>query len=89
MKACLDNRINHYYIHKNSPNENAVIERSFKTDQDEFFFRLDKAPTDINKLDIWFQTYLIRYNTHRPHFGIGLKTPTEALEQYNQILNVQ
>ncbi len=88
-KACLDEKITHYYIHKNSPNENAVIERSFKTDQDEFFFRLDKAPQDINELNLWFQTYLRRYNFLRPHFGIGLKTPTEALEQYNQTLNVQ
>ncbi len=88
-KACIDNKIIHYYIHKNSPNENAVVERSFKTDQDEFFFRLEKTPEDINELNLWFQTYLKRYNTHRPHFGIGLKTPIEALEQYNLTLNVQ
>ncbi len=88
-KACEDNKIKHYYIHKNSPNENAVVERSFKTDQDEFFFRLDKTPQDINELNLWFQTYLKRYNFQRPHFGIDLKTPNELLEQYNLTLNVQ
>lgn len=88
-KACLEANITHYYIHKNSPNENAVVERSFKTDQDEFFFRLDKAPIDINELNLWFQTYLKRYNYERPHFGLNLMTPVEALEQYNQTLNVQ
>jgi transposase InsO family protein len=88
-KACLENKITHYYIHKHSPNENAVVERSFKTDQDEFFFRLDKAPLDINELNLWFQTYLRRYNYERPHFGLNLMTPIEFLEQYNMTLNVQ
>lgn len=88
-KACLDNNITHYYIHKHSPNENAVVERSFKTDQDEFFFRLDKAPLDINELNLWFQTYLRRYNYERPHFGLNLMTPIETLQQYNQTLIVQ
>lgn len=88
-KACLDNNIKHYYIHKNSPNENVVVERSFKTDQDEFFFRLDKTPADINELNLWFQTYLKRYNYERPHFGLKLITPIEAIQQYNQSLNVQ
>lgn len=31
-------KFKHHYIHKGNPNENAVIERSFRTDQDEFFF---------------------------------------------------
>lgn len=88
-KACLDNNIKHYYIHKNSPNENAVVERSFKTDQDEFFFRLDQTPSDINELNLWFQTYLNRYNYERPHFGLNLMTPIETLEQYNQSKIVQ
>ena len=39
-QLCLDQGIDHHYIHKNSPNENAVIERSFRTDQDEFFYLL-------------------------------------------------
>jgi len=29
--------LEHHYIHKSNPNENAIIERSFRTDQDEFF----------------------------------------------------
>lgn len=81
-KACLDHNINHYYIHKNSPNENAVIERSFRTDQDEFFFRLDKAPLDINELNLWFQKFLNYYNYERLHFSLNFNTPYEVIEAF-------
>lgn len=50
---CLKHGINHYLIHKNSPNENAVIERSFRTDQDEFYSWLEKEPGHIGKLNEW------------------------------------
>ena len=75
---CTKLALAHYFIHKRTPNENAVIERSFRTDQDEFFYYLEKRPQDINELNLWFQTYLKEYNEERPHFGIGLKTPLEV-----------
>lgn len=81
---CGDNGIDHYYIHKNSPNENAVIERSFRTDQDEFFYLLEYAPTDINELNAWFQNYLVTYNTVRPHMGLDMLTPKEAIALYQK-----
>jgi transposase InsO family protein len=79
---CGQNQISHYYIHKRSPNENAVIERSFRTDQEEFFFRLDTAPKDINELNNWLQKYLIRYNQERPHFSLNFKTPSQVLREF-------
>lgn len=72
-QLCQENQINHYYIHKNSPNENAVIERSFRTDEEEFFFKLEEPPADINQLNNWFQKYLIIYNQKRPHLALILK----------------
>ncbi len=36
---------------KNFPRENALIERSFRTDEDEFFLLLDQPPGDINELN--------------------------------------
>ena len=85
-RFCEENDINHYWIHKNSPNENAVIERSFRTDEEEFFFNLKREPKNINELNTWFQNYLIWYNNERPHFGIGLKTPLEVIESVSKIL---
>lgn len=74
-----DLKLKHHYVHKRTPNENAVIERSFRTDEEEFFFRLDKAPKHYDELREWFAEYLNKYNTWRPHLGINLKTPMEVV----------
>lgn len=70
----------HHYIHKSSPNENAVIERSFRTDEEEFFWRMDDAPKDLLELNIRYQEYLKFYNEVRPHLGIELMTPLKKLQ---------
>lgn len=72
--------LKHHYIHKSSPNENAVIERSFRTDEEEFFWRLDSKPRDLIELNDWYQQFLYYYNTERPHLGIDLMTPRAKLE---------
>lgn len=69
----------YHYIHKNTPNENALIERSFRTDEEEFFFWLPKAPSDYDELKSWFAAWLHEYNHDRPHLGIDLKTPYEVV----------
>lgn len=80
--ACDKYHISHYCIHKNSPNENAVIERSFRTDQEEFFFWLEESPQHIGELNEWFQKFLVTYNTIRPHQALDYKTPLEAVNIY-------
>lgn len=72
--------LTHHYIHKSSPNENAVIERSFRTDEEEFFWRLPGRPKDLNHLNYLYQEFLLYYNTERPHLGIDLLTPQAKLE---------
>lgn len=85
---CEEKGLVHYYIHKNSPNENAVIERSFRTDQEEFFFRLEKQPKDINELNVAFQKYLVWYNNDRIHMSLNFKTPTEILHEYDPYMAI-
>lgn len=65
----------HHHIHKSSPNENAVIERSFRTDEEEFFWRMDGPARDIEDLNEQYQKYLNYYNNERLHLGIDLLTP--------------
>lgn len=79
-QTCQKHSINHYYIHKNSPNENAVIERSFRTDQDEFFYWLEDAPEHIGQLNEWLQKFINQYNTWRPHQALDYKTPQEVVK---------
>ncbi|HVU59848.1 MAG TPA: integrase core domain-containing protein [Candidatus Saccharimonadales bacterium] len=73
----------HHYIHKSSPNENAVIERSFRTDEEEFFWRIDAPPEDLFELNMLYQSYLQYYDEVRPHLGLGLKTPKQKLASFS------
>lgn len=79
-ETCHKHNIEHYLIHKNSPNENAVIERSFRTDQDEFYYWLENAPEHIGQLNEWLQTFINKYNTWRPHQALDYKTPSEVVK---------
>lgn len=71
--------IDHYYIPKKSPNENNMIKRSFRTDEEEFFYFLEYRPKDIDDLNRGFQRYLVDYNTVRPHMGLDMLTPQKAI----------
>ncbi|PIU86988.1 hypothetical protein COS66_03370 [Candidatus Berkelbacteria bacterium CG06_land_8_20_14_3_00_43_10] len=81
-------KLKHHYIHKSNPNENAVIERSFRTDQDEFFyFRLKQwgRPKDIIDLNLKYQRYLKEYNEIRPHLSLPeMMTPTERVKSLQE-----
>ena len=77
---CAKHKTDHYFIHKNSPNENAVIERSFKTDQEEFYFWLERAPQHVGELNEWLQKFIRDYNTWRPHQSLDYKTPMEVVK---------
>jgi len=80
-KFLQDNKIKHYYIHKSSPNENAVIERSFRTDEEEFYSRRIKNFETLEELNQAYQEYLKYYNTERYHLGINLKTPIQVVAE--------
>jgi IS30 family transposase len=83
FKQFLENsKIKHHFIHKRTPNENAVIERSFRTDQDEFFFWKYKRAKDLHDLNNQFQEFLHEYNFKRPHLSLNLMTPIEKVKSY-------
>lgn len=84
-KAVRDMGIDYHYIHKNTPNENALIERSFRTDEEEFFFMLEKRPKHYDELRELFSEFLHEYNHERPHHGIELKTPYEVVQSMLQM----
>jgi putative transposase len=76
---CKFKGLDHHHIHKHTPNENAVIERSFRTDEEEFFFRQNGKPKDYDELQERFSKWLWHYNRERPHLGINLRTPLEVI----------
>src|SRR3989344_8000807 len=71
--------IKHHWIHKSTPNENAVIERSFRTDEEEFYFRIKRRPKHYDELRDLYKEFLHYYNHERLHMGIDLKTPAEIV----------
>jgi transposase InsO family protein len=78
-RYCEERGLKHHLIHKRTPNENAVIERTFRTDEEEFFFMMERAPKDYDELRFWFAQWIHEYNYERPHLGINLKTPYEVV----------
>jgi len=72
-----DQGMRHVYIKPRSPQLNGKVERSHRSDQEEFYQLLTyKSDVDLNKkLDAWEQFY----NFDRPHTAFSGKTPYEAL----------
>lgn len=74
-----DLKLKNHYVHKKTPNENALIERTFRTDEEEFFFRMKQVPKNYDELRDMFANYLHWYNYKRIHLGINLKTPYDIV----------
>lgn len=74
--------VRHKLIRIATPWHNGKVERSHRTDAEEFYarFQLRTLPEAHRRLEGWNH----RYNTQRPHGGIGWKTPTQMLREYQQ-----
>lgn len=67
--------------HPHSPQENAHLERSHRTDDDEFY--IPRVLT-ISDQEAWFKEafhYLYYYNVVRKHSSLGRKTPWQKLQE--------
>ena len=71
--------IRHVYIKPRSPHLNGKVERSHRTDQEEFYQLLDY--TDDIDLRSKIASWESFYNLHRPHGAHNGKTPYEALRE--------
>ena len=73
-----DKGMRHVYIKPRSPQLNGKVERSHRTDQEEFY-QLLTYTDDVDlkkKLEIWEQFY----NFNRTHGAFNGQTPYEALK---------
>jgi transposase InsO family protein len=71
--------MSHTYIRVRTPRLNGKVERSHRTDKEEFYQLLTyTGDVDLNvKLEEW-QNF---YNYHRPHSALAGKTPYETLRE--------
>ena len=73
-----DQGIRHVYIKPRSPQLNGKVERSHRTDQEEFYQLLTYTDdVDLNKKLAEWERF---YNLDRPHGSFKGKTPYEALK---------
>jgi len=71
--------VGHVYIKPRSPQLNGKVERSHRTDQEEFYQLLTyTGDVDLEKRLTEWEGF---YNYHRPHGAFAGKTPYEALRE--------
>lgn len=76
-----EQKIQHDFIYPRSPKINGVVERFNRTIQEEFIERHDEIMANENEFTQKLTKYLIWYNTRRPHYALGLISPTAYLEK--------
>lgn len=74
-------QVHHRTNEPGKPWQNAFIERSNRTDNEELFGVLHFSSSEERRYQLWL--YEAEYNTHRPHQGLGGRTPLEVyLSEY-------
>ncbi len=73
----LNIKIQHTWIH--TPDQNGVVERSHRTDEEEFYQETDIDYTSLEDINTKLKIWLEYYNTKRLHFSLNYLTPEEYL----------
>ena len=69
-------KLSHYFNRPNYPQGNGRIERSFRTDEEEFY-QVEELPADLGGLEQALLAWNHTYETVRPHQALGYKTPDQ------------
>jgi len=74
-------KLSHYFNRPNYPQGNGRIERSFRTD-DEEFYQVEELPTDVGGLEAALFAWNGVYERVRPHQALGYKTPEQFYQDW-------
>lgn len=85
-QACRRLGVTHYWIEPRSPKQNTYVERSHRTDQEEFY-QQGNMRSSVEKLLPLLKAWEQTYNHVRPHQSLNYLTPMEYLQKY-QIENI-
>lgn len=86
-KACRKLDIARVYSRAYTPKDNATLERFNRTIQEEWLDYSEIGLTDIDKANQDLTSWLIKYNSIRPHQALDYKTPLEyAYENFFKVL---
>lgn len=73
------NGIKHQYTWVHTPDQNGIVERSHRTDDDEFYYLTPTRELTLTQLNEKLTEWTSYYNTKRLHFALQFKTPEEYL----------
>lgn len=73
----LNIKIQHTWIH--TPDQNGVVERSHRTDEEEFYQETEIDYANLEDINTKAKIWLEYYNTKRLHFSLNFQTPEEYL----------
>jgi len=74
-------KLTHYFNRPNYPQGNGCIERSFRTDAEEFY-QVEELPAELGRLEAALQAWNQVYETVRPHQALGYKTPDQFYQDW-------
>ena len=73
-QAARELELTHYFNRPNYPQGNGRVERSFRTDEEEFY-QVEELPADLDGLLQALLSWNQTYERIRPHQALGCKTP--------------
>ena len=80
FRNCLNlTGIKHQYTWIHTPDQNGVVERSHRTDEEEFYQETEIDYSDLEEINTKLKVWLEYYNTKRLHFSLNYLTPEEYL----------
>jgi len=80
-KAASELKLIHYFNRPYYPQGNGRVERSFRTD-DEEFYHLQELPADLGGQEAALLAWNHVYENVRPHQALGYRTPEEFYQQW-------
>jgi transposase InsO family protein len=74
-------KLPHYFNRPNYPQGNVRIERSFRTDEEEFY-QVEDLPADLDGLEAALLAWNQVCEQVRPHQALGYKTPEQFYQDW-------
>ena len=74
-------KLTHYFNRPNYPQGNGRVERSFRTDEEEFY-QVEELPADLGGLEVALLAWNEVYEQVRPHEALGYKTPEQFYQSW-------
>ncbi len=82
-QACQKLEITHYFTEARSPKQNSYVERSIRTDKEEFY-QQGNMRSSVKLLAPLLKEWQNHYNTVRPHQALNYLTPEAYYQQFRK-----